>query len=97
LRRNKTYNGLGGFSSHASSMISSLKSNFRKRELTLLKGSKTKVYYGKFSSSKKATIYQLKNIRERLQLENRKKLKINVIILIISFILIIYIIGFVKF
>ena len=73
MRRNKTYNGLGGLSSHASSMISSLKSNFRKRDLTLLKGSKTKVSYGKFSSNKKATPYQLKSIREKLKKENKRK------------------------
>jgi hypothetical protein len=97
LRRNKTYNGLGGLSSHASSMISSLKSNFRKREVSLLKGSKTTTYFGKINSNKSATPHQLKNIREKIQQENRKILKRNSIIFISLMIILVYVIGFVKF
>jgi len=97
LRRNKTYNGLGGLSSHASSMISSLKSNFRKRDVSLLKGSKTITSIGKINSNKKATPHQLKNIKEKLQRENKKLLKRNIIILIFIMVVLIYIIGFVKF
>jgi hypothetical protein len=97
LRSNKAYNGLGGFSSHASSMISSLKTNFRRKDLDLLKGSKTKVTYGKFNDTKKATTHQLKRIKEKLQEENKKSLKRNMIILIVAICILIYVIGFVKF
>lgn len=96
MRRNKAYNGLGGFSSHASNMISSLKTNFRKKKLDLLKGRKTKVKYAKFNSNKKATPYQLKKIKEELQRENKKLLKRSIIIFIIGISIIIYVIGFVK-
>lgn len=97
MRRNKTYNGLGGLSSHASSMISSLKSNFRKRDLSLLKGSKTKTSFGKINSNKKATPHQLKIIKESLQKENIKKLKRNTILFIFVMMILIYCIGFLKF
>ena len=91
------YNGLGGFSSHASSMISSLKSNFRKKELNLLKGSKTKSTYKKKDFNKKATPKQLKEIRKKIQHENRIISIKKIILFLLISILIIYAIGFVKF
>ena len=97
MRRNKTYNGLGGLSSHASSMISSLKSNFRKRDVTFLKGRKNKTTFGKINSNKKATPHQLKNIREKLRKENSKKLKITILLILIALFVLIYFVGFIKF
>lgn len=97
MRKNRTYNGLGGFSGHASSMISSIKTNFRKKDLILLKGSRNKVTYKKVEFNKKPTLNQLIEIREKLQVKNRKYLLKNSITFSILMIIVIYVIGFVKF
>ena len=84
--------------SSAAAMISTLKNNKRTRVSTFKKMKDFKE--GKniqVSFENKATPHQLKNIREKLQSENSKKLIKNVIIFAVLFILIIYVIGFVKF
>ena len=84
--------------SSIAAMITTLKNNKRKRVSTFkkMKGFKE----GKniqVSFDKSATPHQLKNIREKLQKENKQILKRNIIILIFIMILLIYMIGFVKF
>ncbi|APZ46194.1 hypothetical protein BW723_07735 [Polaribacter reichenbachii] len=87
-----------GFGGSAAAMITSLKNNKRTRVSTFQKMKDFKE--GKniqVSFDKKATPQQLKRIREKLQSENKKKL---IRILLISgsiLIIVIYLIGFVKF
>jgi F0F1-type ATP synthase delta subunit len=79
-------------------MITTLKNNKRTRISTFEKMKNFKD--GKniqVSFDKKATPHQLKNIREKLQRENSKKLKRNVAIFATLIGLLIYVIGFVKF
>ena len=95
MRRNH-YNGLGGFSSHAANMIGSFKTNFRKKELNLLKGSRGKFENKKILFKTQATPKQLNEIREKLQKENKKQLRIRIALILILLIIIIYVIGFVK-
>ena len=79
-------------------MVTSLKNNKRERVSTFKKMKDFKE--GKniqVSFDKSATPHQLKNIREKLQKENKQILKRNIIILIFIMIVLIYIIGFVKF
>jgi hypothetical protein len=84
--------------SSIAAMVTSLKNNKRKRVSTFKKMKDFKE--GKniqVSFDKSATPHQLKNIREKLQKENKQILKRNIIILIFIMILLIYMIGFVKF
>ena len=84
--------------SSIAAMVTSLKNNKRTRVSTFKKMKDFKE--GKniqVSFDKSATPHQLKNIREKLQKENKKILKRNSIILISIMILLIYMIGFVKF
>jgi Flp pilus assembly protein TadB len=84
--------------SSISGMITSLKNNKRTRVSTFEKLKNFKE--GKniqVSFDKKATPHQLKRIKEKLQEENKKSLKRNVIILIVAICILIYVIGFVKF
>ena len=79
-------------------MVTSLKNNKRERVSAFKKMKDLKA--GKniqVSFDKKATPHQLKNIREKLQKENKKTQKRNSIILISIMIILIYVIGFVKF
>jgi hypothetical protein len=84
--------------SSISGMITSLKNNKRTRVSTFdklknfKKGKSIQVAFDKEASS-----YQLKKIKEKLQEENKKLLKRNVIILIVAICIIIYSIGFMKF
>jgi uncharacterized membrane protein len=79
-------------------MVTSLKNNKRERVSAFKKmkdfkeGKNIQVFF-----DKSATPHQLKNIREKLQKENNQILKRNIIILIFIMIVLIYIIGFVKF
>ncbi len=87
-----------GFGGSAAAMITSLKNNKRTRVSTFQKMKDFKE--GKniqVSFDKKATTQQLKRIREKLQSENRKKLKRVLLISGSILIIVIYIIGFVKF
>ena len=84
--------------SSIAAMVTTLKNNKRTRVSTFKKMKDFKE--GKniqVSFDKSATPHQLKKIRENLQKENKKILKRNSIILISIMILLIYIIGFVKF
>lgn len=79
-------------------MITTLKNNKRTRVSTFEKmknfkeGKNIQVYF-----DKNATPHQLKNIREKLQKENSKKLKRNLILFGTVMAAIIYFVGFVKF
>lgn len=87
-----------GFGGSAAAMITSLKNNKRTRVSTFKKMKDFKE--GKniqVSFDKKATPQQLKRIREKLQSENKKKLKRVLLISGSILIIVIYIIGFVKF
>jgi predicted nucleic acid-binding Zn ribbon protein len=85
------------FGGSVSGMLVSLKNNKRTRVSTFEKmknfreGKNIQV-----SFDKKATSHQLKNIREKLQKENKTRLKRNLIIFSIIILLLIYVIGFVK-
>ena len=97
MRRNKTYNGLGGFSSHASAMISSIKNNTRKRVSTFqkLKNYK-KINKESFKNKNVISKEDLAILRKKIQEENNSK-KIRFIIVFLLFLLIlVYVIGFVK-
>ena len=87
-----------GFGGSAAAMITSLKNNKRTRVSTFQKIKDFKE--GKniqVSFDKKATPQQLQRIREKLQSENRKKRKRGLLISGGILIIVIYIIGFVKF
>ena len=84
--------------SSIAAMVTTLKNNKRTRVSTFKKMKDFKE--GKniqVSFDKKATPDQLKNIREKIQRENSKKLKRNVIIFATLIAVLIYVIGFVKF
>jgi Flp pilus assembly protein TadB len=83
--------------SSISGMITSLKNNKRTRVSTFEKMKNFKE--GKniqVSFDKKSTPDRLKRIKEKLQSENKKLLKRNIIIIIVAISIIIYVIGFVK-
>jgi|TARA_B110000902_G_scaffold242574_1_gene294046 uncharacterized membrane protein len=83
--------------SSISGMITSLKNNKRTRVSTFEKMKNFKE--GKniqVSFDKKSTPDRLKRIKEKLQAENKKSLRGNIIIIIVAISIIIYVIGFVK-
>ena len=95
--RGRNFNGLGSLSSHASSMIGSLKGNLRRKEITNFKSPKETSKYKKRFIDKKASPKLLKEIRERIQRENKRN-KLIAIISITSTVTILYILfNFVKF
>ena len=79
-------------------MIASLKHNKRERVSTFKKmkdfkeGKNIEVYF-----DKKVSKYQLKKIRDKIQQENKYRLRKNIIIFTIAMLIFIYAIGFVKF
>lgn len=81
--RGRNYNGLGGFSSHASSMISSLKNNLNARSIENFKSSKVSASYKEGSIDKKASPELLKDIRLKTKKEQKIRLIKNLIALII--------------
>lgn len=84
--------------SSISGMITSLKNNKRTRVSAFDKIKNFKEGKNiKVSFNSKATPQQLRRIKEKLQNENKKKFRKNIIILSIALIIIIYAIGFVKF
>jgi len=84
--RGRNYNGLGGFSSHASSMISSLKNNLKERSIDTFKSSKISATYKKGSIDKKASPKLLKEIREKtIKESNERFLKKVFFVSIIAF------------
>ncbi|MDP5092445.1 MAG: hypothetical protein NWQ17_04005 [Polaribacter sp.] len=84
-----------GFVAH---IFDSIKSDKRNRSSTyekiknFKKGNNIQVFF-----KKKATESQLTRIREKIQEENKKALKKNIILITILILLLIYVIGFVKF
>lgn len=87
-----------GFGGSAAAMITSLKNNKRTRVSTFKKMKDFKE--GKniqVSFPKKSTPAQLKKIREKLQAENKKRFRRFAIIATCLLIIVIYIMGFVKF
>lgn len=79
--RGRNYNGLGGLSSHASSMISSLKNNLKIRRLNHFKTPKKPNTYKKGTIDKKASPKLLKEIREKTIKEHKKRFLKKVILL----------------
>ena len=84
--------------SSIAAMITTLKNNKRTRVSTFKKmkdfkeGKNIQVCF-----DRKATPHQLKSIREKLQKENDKRMKRNIIIITFLMIIIIYCVGFIKF
>jgi len=72
--RGRNYNGLGGLSSHASSMISSLKNNLKARSIDNFKSSKISTIYKEGTIDKKASPKLLKEIREKTIKEHKERL-----------------------
>jgi len=91
VMRGRNYNGLGGLSSHASSMISSLKNNLKARGFDHFKTPKESGIYKKGSIDKKASPKLLKEIRDRTIKENKERFLKKVIplsiIALISFLI----------
>lgn len=79
-------------------MIASLKHNKRERVSAFKKmkdfkeGKNIEVYF-----DKKVSKYQLKKIRDKIQQENKYRIRKNIIIFTIAMLILIYAIGFVKF
>jgi len=87
-----------GFGGSVSAMISSLKNNKRSRVRTFDKLKKYEnVKYKEGKIEKKATPQQLKEIRERLQKENKKNQTISITILIAFIILTYTLFNYLKF
>lgn len=95
--RGRNFNALGSLSSHASAMIGSIRNNLRRNKAHYFKSSKDKTKYKKGTIDKKATPQQLKEIREKLQKENRKRLIITILYFVISFTVIIILVNVIKF
>ncbi|MDY7395961.1 hypothetical protein UMM65_11950 [Aureibaculum sp. 2210JD6-5] len=95
--RGRNFNGLGGLSGHASSMITSLKNNLRRKNIDKFKSSKAKIEYKEGTIDKKATPEQLKAIREKLQKENKKKRIITILYFVISFIILMILLKVIVF
>ena len=86
------------FGGSVGAMITSLKNNKRSRVSTFKKLKDYKnVDYGEGTIDKKASPEQLKEIREKLQKENRKKLIITLLYFVISFAIIIVLLNVIKF
>lgn len=84
--------------SFISHMVTSLKNNKRQRPSALTKIKNfEKVNNIKVVFKNKASNYQLEKIKEKIQRENKIKMQKNIIILFIVILVIIYVIGFVKF
>ncbi len=84
-----------------SAMKTTLKNNKRDRKSAIKKlkdsGALDHTYKTELHFEKKATPYQLKKIREKVQRENRRIMTRNIVIVTILMILLIYFIGFAKF
>ncbi len=87
-----------GFGGSVAGMIASLKNNKRSRVSTFkkLKGYEN-ISYKKGKIEKKATPKQLKEIREKLQKENKRNLIITVTVFSFSIIVLFVLFNYVKF
>ena len=83
------------FTSH---MIASLKHNKRTpiSAFEKIKNFKEGINI-QISFKKKATVHQLKSIKEKLQAEHKRTTRRNRIVLVTIIIILVYVIGFVKF
>ena len=72
--RGRNYNGLGGLSSHASSMISSLKNNLKARSIDNFKSSRVSGKYKEGTIDKKASPELLKELREKTKRAQKTRL-----------------------
>ncbi len=81
--RGRNYNGLGGFSSHASSMISSLKNNLKERSIERFKSSKVSAVYKKGQIDKKASPELLKKIRLKTKKQRQISLLKNILLFVV--------------
>ncbi len=88
--RGRGFNALGGLSGHASSMISSLKNNLRRKEIGHFQSVHKSSKYKKGEIVKKATPHQLKEIREKLQKENKKEFIITTTVIIVLIIIFLF-------
>ncbi len=87
-----------GFGGSVSAMISSLKNNKRSRVRTFDKLKRYEnVKYKKGKIEKKATPQQLKEIRERIQKENRRIFIITITVCTLSVIALFILFNYVKF
>ena len=85
------------FGGAVSAMITSLKNNKRDRVSAFDKMKKNKVKSKlKLHFDKKATPDQLKQIREKVRKENRKRATKNALLFLVILAIFIYVIGFVK-
>jgi len=97
MRRNKTYNGLGGFSSHASAMISSIKNNTRKRVSIFQKlQNNKKINKESFKNKNEISKEDLAILGRKIQKENNSNNYRFIIVFSLILIILIYVIGFVK-
>ena len=65
--RGRNFNGLGALSGHASSMITSLRNNFRKKDFDYFKKESTNGTKGQLYFNKKASDKQLEEIRLKMR------------------------------
>lgn len=79
--RGRNYNGLTGYSSHAASMLTSLKNNLKPRSIDRYKSSGISTIYKKGSIDKKASPKLLKEIREKTIKENKERLIKKIVVL----------------
>ena len=87
-----------GFGGSASGMITSLKNNKRPRKSALKKYKNyTFEEKGELQFEKMASQKQLTEIRERIQAENKKRMRLYLILFTVLLVTIIAIVGFVKF
>jgi len=87
-----------GFGGSVSAMITSLKNNKRPRVSTFkkLRGYEN-VKYKEGRIEKKATPQQLKEIREKLQKENKRNLTITLTLLVITITAVFILLNYLKF
>jgi len=87
-----------GFGGSVSAMLASLKNNKRSRVSTFKKLKEYEnISYKKGKIEKKATPQQLKEIRERLQKENKRNSTITVAVFAFSIIVLFVLFNYVKF
>ena len=87
-----------GFGGSVSGMITSLKNNKRPRKSALKKYKNyTFEEKGKLQFEKEASQKQLTEIRKRIQTENKKRMRLYLILFITLLLTVIFVIDFVKF
>ncbi len=95
--RGRNFNALGSLSGHASSMIGSLKNNFRRKEVEKFKSSSEITPKKAFIDPIKASPELLKEIREKIQKENRRNLIFTLTFTIVLTVILFILFNYVKF